>query len=66
MMQHCYIALQSALEAAFLAEHGERAPASVSLLVAAEAAGRNWSTTERELLVELTECARAMGNQYGL
>lgn len=62
MMQQCYIALQSALEAAFLAKHGARAPASVSLVFVAEGLDRNWSPAERELLVELTECARAMGN----
>ena len=61
MLHHCYLALQCALEASFVATHGGRAPASVSLVVIGQALGRQWSDRQRELLVELTECVRAIG-----
>lgn len=59
MLHHCYFAVQSALEATFIAQRAFRVPSTVSLVVMADALGNWWSDREREVLIELTEWYRA-------
>ena len=47
-MQHCYFAVQSAMEA-MLARIAAARPNTVSLVVMGEALEREWSVTEQEL-----------------
>lgn len=64
MLHHCYFAVQSALEAAFIAQRMERAPATVSLVVMGERLTRTWTAQQRDVMVELTDCARSIGERH--
>jgi len=57
-LHHCYLAAQHALKACVLPSPSVLE--TVSLVVIAEKSGKQWTTAQRELLLELTECARAL------
>lgn len=54
MLHHCYFAVQSALEATFIARRANRVPSTISLVVMAAALGNGWSVAHRELFLWLT------------
>lgn|SRR5487761_1306386 len=60
MFHHCYVAVQSALEAAVVARRVYRVPTTVSLVVMAQGLASEWTVSQRETMIELTNYARSV------